>query len=207
MIGKGWVVSQAMMSNGVTLCDFKENFALSTLLSQWRKSLVPSPFLNPARDIMARMGNDISYLKIGLLAGGVFAGMLGALRVQDHRAAQWDAVQTPPAMRLVAAEAAPQPDMAVAPVAITPEPIHRPVPEAVDPDIPSPREARIASREQYREETVNALSGNSGIYFRKCDDVRAAGLAPLYRGDPGYREGLDRDNDGIACEPYRGRRR
>ena len=87
------------------------------------------------------MGNDISYLKIGLLAGGVFAGMLGALRVQDHRAAQWDAAQTPPAMRLIAAEAAPQPDMAVAPVAITPEPVHTPVPEAVDPDVPFPREA------------------------------------------------------------------
>ncbi|WP_405421624.1 excalibur calcium-binding domain-containing protein [Pseudonocardia alni] len=25
-------------------------------------------------------------------------------------------------------------------------------------------------------------------------------MAPLYRGDPGYRSALDRDNDGIACE-------
>ncbi|WP_216638603.1 excalibur calcium-binding domain-containing protein [Mycobacterium colombiense] len=24
--------------------------------------------------------------------------------------------------------------------------------------------------------------------------------APIYRGQPGYRSGLDRDNDGIACE-------
>jgi hypothetical protein len=30
--------------------------------------------------------------------------------------------------------------------------------------------------------------------------VRAAGKAPLYRGDPGYRAGLDRDDDGVACE-------
>ena len=29
---------------------------------------------------------------------------------------------------------------------------------------------------------------------------RAAGAAPLHRGDPGYRSGLDRDGDGIACE-------
>ncbi|MEJ6594094.1 MAG: excalibur calcium-binding domain-containing protein [Parasphingorhabdus sp.] len=29
--------------------------------------------------------------------------------------------------------------------------------------------------------------------------------APLYRGDPGYRRSLDRDGDGVACEPYRGR--
>lgn len=39
-------------------------------------------------------------------------------------------------------------------------------------------------------------------YWRRCDDARAAGTAPIYRGEPGYREGLDRDNDGIACEPY-----
>ena len=33
-----------------------------------------------------------------------------------------------------------------------------------------------------------------------CAAVRAAGKAPLYRGQPGYRPGLDRDADGIACE-------
>jgi Excalibur calcium-binding domain len=36
-----------------------------------------------------------------------------------------------------------------------------------------------------------------------CATARALGLAPAYRGDPGYRSHLDRDNDGIACEPYR----
>ncbi|MFC5595951.1 excalibur calcium-binding domain-containing protein [Deinococcus cellulosilyticus] len=40
----------------------------------------------------------------------------------------------------------------------------------------------------------------SGVYYANCDEVRAAGKAPLYRGQPGYRAGLDRDNDGIACE-------
>ena len=38
------------------------------------------------------------------------------------------------------------------------------------------------------------------VYYAKCADARAAGAAPLYRGDPGYRSGLDRDGDGIACE-------
>ncbi|MDX8357869.1 excalibur calcium-binding domain-containing protein [Sphingopyxis terrae] len=28
-------------------------------------------------------------------------------------------------------------------------------------------------------------------------------MAPIYRGEPGYREGLDADADGVACEPYR----
>ena len=40
------------------------------------------------------------------------------------------------------------------------------------------------------------------VFYRVCDDARAAGVAPIYRGQPGYREALDRDRDGIACEPY-----
>lgn len=44
----------------------------------------------------------------------------------------------------------------------------------------------------------------SSVYYSGCDAARAAGAAPIYRGQPGYREGMDGDNDGIACEPYRG---
>jgi hypothetical protein len=38
---------------------------------------------------------------------------------------------------------------------------------------------------------------------RNCDQARAMGLAPAYRGQPGYAPHLDADNDGIACEPFR----
>src|SRR2546423_56602 len=38
------------------------------------------------------------------------------------------------------------------------------------------------------------------VYYANCDAVRAAGAAPLYIGQPGYRPGLDRDHDGVACE-------
>jgi hypothetical protein len=41
--------------------------------------------------------------------------------------------------------------------------------------------------------------------FSNCTEARAAGAAPVHRGDPGYGTHLDRDNDGIGCEPYRGR--
>lgn len=44
-----------------------------------------------------------------------------------------------------------------------------------------------------------------GRAFANCAEARAAGAAPVYRGDPGYGPHLDRDNDGIGCEPYRGR--
>ena len=42
--------------------------------------------------------------------------------------------------------------------------------------------------------------GSSGTFYKNCSEARAAGAAPIYRGEPGYREKLDRDNDGIACE-------
>lgn len=43
------------------------------------------------------------------------------------------------------------------------------------------------------------------VYYRYCEDARQAGAAPLFRGQPGYRDALDRDGDGVACEPYPGR--
>ena len=37
-------------------------------------------------------------------------------------------------------------------------------------------------------------------FYASCDDAKAAGAAPMYKGDPGYRPELDRDKDGIACD-------
>ena len=37
-------------------------------------------------------------------------------------------------------------------------------------------------------------------FYANCKEAKAAGAAPLYKGDPGYRSDLDRDGDGIACE-------
>lgn len=38
------------------------------------------------------------------------------------------------------------------------------------------------------------------VFYENCDAARAAGPTPLLRDQPGYRPGLDRDNDGKACE-------
>ncbi|WP_229710212.1 excalibur calcium-binding domain-containing protein [Novosphingobium indicum] len=51
---------------------------------------------------------------------------------------------------------------------------------------------------------MRANTPQPGAYYRNCDAARAAGVAPLYYGEPGYREGMDGDGDGIACEPYPG---
>jgi hypothetical protein len=92
--------------------------------------------------------------------------------------------------RHYAAQAAPVPLVAApAPVAPAaepqPSPAPRPQPAAQQ---PAPR------REPAREEP------SSAAYYKNCAAARAAGAAPLHRGEPGYRAGLDRDDDGVACE-------
>ncbi|WP_007468431.1 excalibur calcium-binding domain-containing protein [Segniliparus rugosus] len=47
---------------------------------------------------------------------------------------------------------------------------------------------------------LSAPTAEAGPLYRNCSEARAAGTAPLYRGDPGYSSKLDRDGDGVACE-------
>jgi uncharacterized protein DUF1524/excalibur calcium-binding domain-containing protein len=39
-----------------------------------------------------------------------------------------------------------------------------------------------------------------GVGYANCTAARAAGAAPLHRGDPGYSPAMDGDGDGTACE-------
>ena len=54
--------------------------------------------------------------------------------------------------------------------------------------------------------TISARPGHGaagrtgGGAYRNCSEARAAGAAPIRRGDPGYGRHLDRDNDGLGCE-------
>jgi hypothetical protein len=46
-----------------------------------------------------------------------------------------------------------------------------------------------------------ALQPNgAGTTYGSCAEARAAGAAPVRRGDPGYSRRLDRDGDGVGCE-------
>ena len=47
---------------------------------------------------------------------------------------------------------------------------------------------------------AQAFVGSGSRAFANCSEARAAGAAPVRRGDPGYGSHLDRDNDGIGCE-------
>ncbi|WP_223837648.1 excalibur calcium-binding domain-containing protein [Streptomyces venezuelae] len=49
--------------------------------------------------------------------------------------------------------------------------------------------------------TPSKESGGGGsVYYKNCAAARAAGAAPIRRGEPGYGKHLDRDNDGIGCD-------
>ena len=50
---------------------------------------------------------------------------------------------------------------------------------------------------------VRERAPRDGDHWSGRNDARSAGTAPTYRGEPGNREGMDGDGDGIACEPYR----
>ncbi|MGE8281445.1 MAG: excalibur calcium-binding domain-containing protein [Stenotrophomonas sp.] len=63
------------------------------------------------------------------------------------------------------------------------------------------------SQQSFSPTTLAPARSSAGTRaFANCAEARAAGAAPVRRGDPGYGPHLDRDNDGIGCEPYRGRR-
>jgi hypothetical protein len=51
--------------------------------------------------------------------------------------------------------------------------------------------------------TTTTASSDTSVHYSGCNEVRAAGKAPLHSGDPGYRTDMDGDGDGVACEPIR----
>ncbi len=62
------------------------------------------------------------------------------------------------------------------------------------------QEPTVAPTRRPTTTTTPPGNGGEGTYYANCAAVRAAGRAPLHRGQPGYRSGLDRDGDGVACD-------
>ena len=55
-------------------------------------------------------------------------------------------------------------------------------------------------RASVREVLPFRQPSTDSAYYPNCAAARAAGAAPMRVGEPGYRAGLDRDGDGVACE-------
>ncbi|MEU9704879.1 excalibur calcium-binding domain-containing protein [Streptomyces sp. NPDC047981] len=75
---------------------------------------------------------------------------------------------------------------------LRPEPSESPKPTASPTPKPKPKPT-TAAPEPTRDEPDN-------VYYKNCTAVKAAGAAPIRRGDPGYAKHLDRDGDGVGCE-------
>lgn len=59
---------------------------------------------------------------------------------------------------------------------------------------------QVAAQQAAKPAPAPAAPAPAAAYFGSCADARAAGAAPLYAGQAGYRAALDRDSDGVACE-------
>ncbi|CAH1209610.1 hypothetical protein PAECIP111893_03074 [Paenibacillus plantiphilus] len=51
-----------------------------------------------------------------------------------------------------------------------------------------------------KESTTKKETVKNNVTYKNCTQVKAAGAAPLHKGDPGYSRKLDKDGDGVACE-------
>ena len=93
--------------------------------------------------------------------------------------------------------------------ATVPEKTQEPAPVVEEPtQAPLVEEPTVAPVEQATQpayvappvEQAPAQQAPAAPMFANCTEARAAGVAPLYAGQPGYASKLDRDGDGVACE-------
>lgn len=112
-------------------------------------------------------------------------------------AAPVEQAAVPPAPQaLVVAPPAPQAVPAPQPLVQAPPPTAAPAPRVKPepPVAPAPRVAPAPVPE------TQASESSSTAYYKNCTAARAAGAAPIQKGEPGYRSALDRDGDGTACD-------
>ncbi|RZT12023.1 excalibur calcium-binding domain-containing protein [Kribbella sp. VKM Ac-2569] len=72
-------------------------------------------------------------------------------------------------------------------------------PEVTTAPTPTPTEPSPTSSSTAPTPTTAPVT-TTAVVYQSCAEVRAAGKAPLHRGDPGYSTALDRNGDGVACE-------
>ncbi len=77
-----------------------------------------------------------------------------------------------------------------------------PVISPVAPNVPNRNPQRPNDNERAGSSSSSGSHGGKqgSVWYENCDEARAAGAAPVHRGDPGYDQHLDRDNDGTGCD-------
>lgn len=67
-------------------------------------------------------------------------------------------------------------------------------------DTPKARPSRRSYQAPAEPQRFASSARSGSAYYANCSAVRAAGAAPIRRGEPGYARKLDRDGDGVGCE-------
>ncbi|MEU0668003.1 excalibur calcium-binding domain-containing protein [Streptomyces lavendulocolor] len=57
-----------------------------------------------------------------------------------------------------------------------------------------------AAADDSSDAAADTDTDSGSVYYANCTAARAAGAAPVHRGEPGYASHLDRDNDGVGCD-------
>lgn len=91
--------------------------------------------------------------------------------------------------------------LAGAPATTIPQPVATaPPPTAAPATTPATIRAATPVTAPVTTRPTTATAPAASVYYANCTAARAAGAAPVRRGQAGYAAHLDRDNDGIGCE-------
>ncbi|MGW1342444.1 excalibur calcium-binding domain-containing protein [Kribbella sp. NPDC002412] len=162
----------------------------------------------PVRGPIGRYGGP-SVVKLGSAALVVLA-LIGLVLFNPFTGGGDDSTPTAAPTAEVESSAAPE-SMPTAPGTETPTTAH-PTPKAATteptaeptptPSAPSdtPTEPEPSTPKTTPTPSKTPTTTNVTVVYRNCAEVRAAGKAPLHRGDPGYSEELDNNGDGTACD-------
>ena len=154
-----------------------------------------------ARQVLAAAG--FTTIVLGPSTGSVAGVAEGTVTTQLPGAAALASAGDPITLGEAAAPPVPAAVPTAAPTA-APAAVEEPVADAPRVDAPRPLVAAPRAAAPAPAAAAPAApaqeSGGSSAYYANCSAAKAAGAAPLYRGDAGYRSALDRDGDGVACE-------
>ena len=82
----------------------------------------------------------------------------------------------------------------------TPTPTATPTPQETESPTSEPSTPKPSSPMPTEPASAPTTTTSTAVVFKNCAEARAAGKAPLHRGDPGYSAELDNNGDGTACE-------
>jgi hypothetical protein len=110
------------------------------------------------------------------------------------------ALSAPPATSTARASTTrPAPASTSAAPTTTPGPQPAPRPQPRPQPQPQPR-PEPQPQPRAEDENDDDEGGGGSVYYKNCAAARAAGAAPVHRGEPGYGSHLDRDGDGTGCD-------